>query len=95
MDESVLSHMLRDAGLCAGGCLLGEARVQRHLGSGVAEKEMLHDLLNGPFVRARGWLELGLRGVKSVEAEGNLALKAMEGCVHKAGSSYTGSRRRG
>ena len=83
MDESVLSHMLRDAGLCAGGCSLGEARVQGHLGAGVAEQKVFHDLLNGPFIRARGWLKLGLGGVESVEAESYLALKTMEGGVHK------------
>lgn len=83
VDEGVLGHMLRNAGLCAGGRALGEAGVQSHLGSGVTEKEMLHDLLNGPLVRARGWLELGLGSVESVEGEGDLALKAVEGGVHK------------
>jgi len=83
MDESVLGHMLWDAGLCAGGGSLGEARVQGHLGAGVAEQKVFHDLLNGPFVRARRWLELGLGGVESVEGEGDLALKTVEGGVHK------------
>ena len=40
---------------------------------------MLHDLLDGPLVRARGRLELGLSGVESAKGEGDLALEAMEG----------------
>ena len=74
VDEGVLGHMLRNAGLCAGGCSFGEARIQSHLGSGVGEKKVLHDLLDGPLVRARGWLELGLGGVESAETEADLAL---------------------
>ena len=64
--------MLGDAGFCAGGCLLGEACVESQLGTGVAKEEMLHDLLNVPLMWSRGWLELRLNGVESVEAEGDL-----------------------
>ncbi|WP_433983111.1 hypothetical protein RBB78_15980 [Tunturiibacter empetritectus] len=78
-DEGVLAEMLGDAGFCAGGGSFGEAGVESQLGAGVAEEEMLHDLLDGPLVRTRGWLELRLNGVESVEGEGYLALEAMEG----------------
>src|SRR5580698_7799332 len=83
MDESVLGHVLRDTRLCTGGCLLGKTRVQRQLGAGVAEEEMLHDLLDSPLVGTRGRLELGLASIESVEAESYLALKTMKGGVHK------------
>ena len=78
-DEGVLAEMLGDAGFCASGSSFGEAGVESQLGAGVAEEEMLHDLLDGPLVRTRGWLELRLNGVESVEGEGDLALEAMEG----------------
>jgi hypothetical protein len=87
--------MLRDTGFRTGGGSFGEAGVQSQLGAGVTEQEMLHDLLNGPLMRTRIWLELCLNGVESVESEGYLALEAMEGGVHKAESRYTGYRRGG
>jgi hypothetical protein len=94
-DEGVLAQVLRDAGFCAGGSSLGETGIQSQLGAGVAEQKMLHNLLDCPLMWARGWLKLCLSGVESVEGEGDLALKAMEGGVHKAGSRYTGCGRGG
>jgi hypothetical protein len=78
-DEGVLAEMLGDAGLSAGGGLLGESGVESQFCAGVAKEEMLHDLLDGPLVRARRGLELRLSGVESTEGEGYLALQAMEG----------------
>ena len=79
MDEGVLAEMLGNAWFCARGCLLGEAGVQSQLCAGVAEQEVLHDLLDRPLVRTGGRLELCLSGVEPVEGESNLALKAVEG----------------
>ena len=45
-----MAEVLRDVGFGFGGCAFGEAGVEGHLGTGVAEEKMLHDLLNGPLV---------------------------------------------
>jgi hypothetical protein len=52
MDESVLAEMLRDAGFGFGGGAFGEAGVESHLGAGVAEQKVLHDLLDVPLLGA-------------------------------------------
>ena len=51
-DEGVLAEILGDAGIGAGRGAFGEAGVESHLGAGVAEQEMLHDLLDVPLVGA-------------------------------------------
>jgi hypothetical protein len=95
VDESVLAEVLGDVGFCASGSSFSETGVQGQLCAGVAEQEVLHNLLDGPLVRSRGRLELGLIGVESVEAEGYFALESVEGGVHRAGSRYTGCQRGG
>ena len=82
MDERVLPEALQDGGFGAGGCALGDAGVEGHLGAAVTEEQVLDDLLDTPLVRVRRRVKLGLGGVESAETVGNLTLELVEGGVH-------------
>jgi hypothetical protein len=51
MDESILPEALQEGGFGAGGCALGDAGVEGHLGAAVTEEQVLDDLLDAPLVR--------------------------------------------
>ena len=74
---------LQEGGFGAGGCALGEAGVEGHLGAGVGEEQVLDDLLDAPLAGMRGRVKLGLGGVESAERGGDLALELVEGGVHR------------
>ena len=62
MNEGVLTEMLQDAGFGAGWRALGEAGTDGGFGAGVAEEEVLDDLLDAPLVDVQSRMELGLGG---------------------------------
>jgi hypothetical protein len=93
-DEGVLTAMLQEGGFGAGGRALGETGVDGGFGAGVAEKQVLDDLLDAPFVGARGGMELGLGGVETPEAVGEFALKVLQIGVHIRQDYLTRHRRR-
>jgi hypothetical protein len=89
-----LKDTMREGGFGAGGGALSQARTDGGLGAGVGEKKVLNDLLNGPLAGTRGRAKLGLGGVESVESGRNLALKLVEGGVHRRRNTLHGLRAR-
>ena len=82
LSDGVSAEVLQKVRPGSGGRALGEAGADSSFGAGVAEKEVLDYLLDAPVARARGWAELGLRGVEAVEGMGKLVLEALEIVVH-------------
>jgi hypothetical protein len=82
MDEGVLTAMLHEAGFGASGRALGEAGANGGFGAGVAEKQVLDDLLDAPFIGVRGGTELSLGVVETAEGVGEFALEASQIGVH-------------
>ena len=81
--------MLLERGLSAGGSSLDESTVDRYLGVGIGEGEVLGDLLDAPLVGIlRRGAKLGLGGVESPEGAADLLLELLEDGIHGAELRY-------
>lgn len=78
MDEGVLTEMLDEAGFGAGWRALGEAGTDGGFGAGVAEEEVLDDLLDAPLVDVQRRMELGLGVVETAEGAGESAVESLQ-----------------
>lgn len=82
-NDRVLAYMLHRAWLRAGRRALLKARVNRGLGGGVREQQMLDDLLDAPSFPAASGTQLCLGGVESAEAISYRTLESLQILVHR------------
>jgi hypothetical protein len=85
-----LTDSLQERGLSTSGGSLGQTCVDRYLGVGIGQGEVLDDLLDAPLVGILGRrAKLGLGGVESLEGAGYLLLELLKDGIHGAGLRYT------
>jgi hypothetical protein len=90
-DQNQLACTLCDGGTCFGGPALGDACREGVLREAIGEDQMIDDLLDAPFIRTRGGMQLRLRGVEAFEGRVELSLELFKDWVH--GSHYATPKR--
>ena len=78
MDEGVLTEVLHEARFGAGWRALDEAGLDSGFGAGVAEEEVLDNLLDAPLVDVQRGMELGLGVVETAEGAGESAMESLQ-----------------